>query len=533
MSDMFTQRLQLLEQPDRTALLRTIQRGIEKESLRTDSHGALAQTPHPATLGSALTHSYITTDFSEALLELITPVSSDIEQSLDFLDELHRFVYTTLGDEQLWPASMPCALPGDQQIPLAQYGSSNSAKMKTIYRHGLGLRYGRSMQTIAGIHYNFSLPDALWHELQAADNHQQRLQDYITDAYFGLIRNFKRLSWLLVYLFGASPAVCSSFLQQRDHRLQPLGSDSLYLPYATALRMGDLGYQSSAQQDLAICYNRLDSYVETLLEAITEPHADYVRIGLKKGDDYQQLSTALLQIENEFYSPIRPKRVARPGETPLSALKQRGVEYIEVRALDVNPYLPLGIDAQQMRFLDCFLLYCLLQTSPACDDRDARLFDENLRRVVNRGREPGLPLLRADGECALSEWGLALIEDIEQIASLMDRAHGGERYQQACAAQRAKLNDSSLTPSAQILNAMQQQRQSFFEFARQQAGQFREQFRARPLAECRLHYFQELAKETKAQQLALERSPQADFDDYLADYFQQYQQLLLALNAEQ
>lgn len=526
MPDQFSERLSLLSTPQTLSLLKGIQRGIEKESLRVNRSGKLAQTPHPESLGSALTHPSITTDFSEALMELITPVSTDIEGSLDFLHDLHRYVYSQLGDEELWGSSMPCVMEGSDAIPLAQYGSSNVARMKTAYRAGLGNRYGRLMQTISGIHYNFSVPDALWSALQEQDMDQRPRQDYITDAYFNLIRNFRRISWLLVYFFGASPAVCNSFLNGREHELLPFDAGSLHLPYGTALRMGDLGYQSSAQEGLKICYNSLDNYIETLRKAITEPHPDYQGIPVKGEDgQYQQLSTALLQIENEFYSPIRPKRVTESGETPLGAIKDKGVEYIEVRCIDVNPYLPLGIDADQIRFLDCFLLYCLFDRSPPCDDDDRSRIDNNLKKVINQGRDPGLQLESRQGNQGLSHWGHRLMSDIEKIAELLDKAHGGSDYSRVCQAQRAKLSDPALTPSAQILADMSAQSKPFFHFAMDLTEQHGRDFRGQALSPEQLDQYTQQSRHSLEQQLRIEAADSISFDQYLEQYYQQYQQL--------
>lgn len=525
MQDQLTERLNLLSSDANTVLLKDIQRGLEKESLRITAKGQLAQTPHPSSLGSALTHPNITTDFSEALMEFITPVSTDIEGSLKCLNDVHRFVYSQLGDEQLWTASMPCVLQGDEHIPVAQYGSSNVAQMKTTYRKGLGNRYGRIMQTIAGIHYNFSLPQSLWQALQQQDNDQRPLQDYITDSYFKLIRNFRRNSWLLVYLFGASPTVCNSFLTGRKHQLQPLDNQSVYLPYATALRMGDLGYQSNAQENLKICYNNIDNYIETLRQAITNNHSDYENIGIKNNGEYQQLSNALLQIENEFYSPIRPKRVTESGETPLGALRERGIEYIEVRCIDVNPYLPLGIDADQIRFIDCFLLYCLFENSPLCDDDDQNRINNNLKTVVNYGRKPDLMLETLDGKHKLHHWGEKLLEGISKVAAKLDTAHGGNDYQRVCTEQLAKITDSNLTPSAKILSDMQQQQQSFFSFAMQHSQQHNENFRQHPLTPQQQKMFTDISQQSLQQQKAIESADDISFESYLEQYYQQYNQL--------
>ena len=525
MPDPLSTRLELLSSAENQSLLTGIQRGIEKESLRISVAGKLAQTPHPAGLGSALTHPHITTDFSEALLELITPVSTSIDDTLTCLDNTHRFVYPQLQGEELWVASMPCVLEGDDNIPVAQYGSSNVATMKTAYRKGLGHRYGRVMQTIAGIHYNFSLPENLWASLQQQDNDKRSSQDYITDSYFKLIRNFRRVSWLLVYLYGASPAVCKSFLNGREHQLQSLDANSVYLPYSTALRMGDLGYQSSAQDKLNICYNNVDNYIETLRQAITNSHPEYEKIALETDGEYQQLSTALLQIENEFYSPIRPKRVTDSGETPLGALRDRGVEYIEVRCIDVNPYLPLGIDADQIRFIDCFLLYCLFEYSAPCDDADRQRISNNLKQVVNRGREPGLQLQARDGDRNLQDWGSSLLDGIERIAEKLDAAHGGDNYRRVCQQQRQKLQDPSLTPSAQILADMEKHQQAFFHFGMEQARQHGQQFRQRPLSGEELTYFQRQTELSRQRQTEIEAADSSSFNDYLTQYYRQYETL--------
>ena len=142
--------------------LKGIQRGLERETLRVNADGTLATTGHPEALGSALTHKWITTDFAEALLEFITPVDGDIEHMLTFMRDLHRYTARNMGDERMWPLSMPCYIAEGQDIELAQYGTSNTGRFKTLYREGLKNRYGALMQTISGVHYNFSLPMAFW-----------------------------------------------------------------------------------------------------------------------------------------------------------------------------------------------------------------------------------------------------------------------------------------------------------------------------------------------------------------------------------
>lgn len=514
-----------LYKPSNAPLLSGIMRGIEKESLRVRPNATLAPTPHPVNLGSALTHPCITTDFSEALLEFITPPSHRSEDALSHLENIHAFVATQLGDELLWGASMPCALGEDKDIPIAHYGSSNSGMMKSIYRIGLGNRYGRAMQTVAGIHYNFSMPNAFWAFLHNQENSLLSLEDFRTQRYFDLIRNFRRHYWLLLYLFGASPAVCKSFVSGREHHLQVLehSPNTLYAPYATALRMGDLGYQSSAQETLYVCYNELKTYLQTLCQAITISHPPYANIGLRdEQGQYQQLNTGLLQIENEFYSAIRPKHTARSGETALTALHKRGVEYIEIRCLDIDPYSPIGITLEQTRFLDTFLVYCLLQESPLCDPEESLRVLENQKAVVNSGRDPNLSLSLANGESLkLQDWGQQLLQAMEPIGELLDKAQQTESHCYSLAMQREKFSDSKLTPSARILLDMEAQQLSHTAFVLQQSNQHKNSlinYFSNPCTE----RFQIMAEESLAEQAQVEKSDDLDFDQYLKNYYQQY-----------
>lgn len=526
-SNHFQQLLHAFAQPAQNATLAGILRGLEKECLRITPEGTLAQTDHLPALGSALKHPHITTDYSEALLEFITEPFRDVTELMQQLHNTHSYTYQQLATqrERLWPASMPCKLEGDEQIPVARYGTSNSGTMKTIYRLGLGHRYGRSMQTIAGIHYNFSLPNEFWLALQAQEGNQQSLQDYKTQRYFALIRNFRRNFWLLIYLFGASPAVCGSFVEGRQHNLQNFDAagKSLYLPYATSLRMGDLGYQSDAQQSLIVCYNNLPSYLKTLYGAICKTHPAYAAVGVKDAEgNYQQLNTSLLQIENEFYSSIRPKHPAQSGETALQALRLRGVEYVEVRCIDLNPYEPLGVTAEQMYLMDAFLLFCLLQDSPVTGAEEYRQGQENQRRVVMEGRNPALELLRGDRSLDMRAWAQELLEATAECAALLDQAKGGEHYRQAVASQYAKLAQPELTPSARVLTDMQRNEQSFFEHSMSLAEEHRAYFAGQPLDAATLQHFEDLARISLEQQQQVEEAAQLPFDEYLQNYYTQY-----------
>ena len=497
----------------RAEALDGLRRGVEKESLRVSRDGRLSMRPHPPSLGSPLTHPQITTDFSEAQLELITGVHDTPEGCIAELEAIHRFVYQGLDDELLWAASMPCLVMEDDEIPVGRYGTSNIGQAKTVYRLGLGNRYGRLMQTISGIHYNFSLPKGFWPlyaELQgrAAD------RAFVTECYFALIRNFRRYSWLLIQLFGAAPAICRSFARGGGHGLAGFDEGTLYRPDATSLRMGRLGYQSDAQSSLHISYNSLDSYAATMRDALTRPYPPYEAIGVRRGDEYRQLNTALLQIENEFYGAIRPKRRIEPGERPLTALKRRGVEYVEVRCLDINPFLPVGIDAEQMRFLDAFLLWCLLAPSAADSPEESRAMQGDQAAIVERGREPGLKLSGGDRDA----WATAILAQCAAAAALIDRAQGGRRSSDAVRERITHLRDPAQTPSAKVLETMRSARQPFFRFALNQSERHRRWFSERPLSPTELTRHEQRAAGSFDEQHRIEASDHESVEDFLAAY---------------
>ncbi len=516
-------RIEFLRPVAQRGLFNQVKRGLEKEGLRTTHTSNLAQTDHPKALGSTLTHPYITTDYSEALLEFITPVSSKLTETLGFLKDLHAFSYRHLGDEVIWPASMPCKLQGNESIPIAQYGSSNSGTMKTVYRHGLSWRYGRIMQSIAGLHYNFSLPEQLWPALlhlkypERDAKDAQILQDFISEQYFALIRNFRRYSWLLLYLFGASPAVDKSFVQDKPHQLDELDTDTLFLPYATSLRMSDLGYQNNVQSSLKICFNSLENYVNTLNHAIRTPYAPYESLGVKVDGQYRQLNTNILQIENEYYSDIRPKRVTESGERPSEALIERGVEYIEVRCIDLNPFEAIGITETQARFVDTFLLFCLLENSTQIPDDECKMLDENHSDIVNRGRLPGLVLQTPKGTISREEWSHQLFDRLQPVAELLDSGNDSAIHQAALDAFRPLIDQPELTPSAQVLKAIRKAG-SFTAFAQQQAHQQADLLRTAPINKAREALFTQLSESSIRQQADLEEADQVDFDTFLANY---------------
>jgi len=516
----FEKRLAAVINSGERAALQAGRRGVEKESLRVTPAGRIATTPHPMALGSALTNDHITTDYSEALIELVTPTFTTNWELLQYLCDLHQFVYGHIEDELLWATSMPCVIDGDASIPIAQFGPSNVGRMKTIYREGLGLRYGRVMQAISGVHFNYSFPERLWPVWAAIRESRTSGQSFISESYFDLLRNYRRLGWIVLYLFGVSPMVCKSFLRARGETLPEYGRGTAWEPHSTSLRMSDLGYRNRSQSSLEVSVNSLDEYVRDLTQAISTPHPEYQRLGVKVDGAYRQLNANLLQIENEYYAFIRPKRVARSGERPTKALMRRGVEYVEVRALDVSAFDPVGVNQNKLRFLEAFLGLCLMRESPLIDAAEQAVLDGNHVTVARRGREPGLMLSREGRQVPMLEWAREIIDQMQGICEQLDEGDPQKPYSAALAVQAAKLDDVALTPSARLIKEIGETGESFFDLALRTSATHKGYFLdLHQPNEARLRDFADQAAESLEVAEAMASAPQKDFDAFLADYF--------------
>jgi glutamate--cysteine ligase len=342
------------------------------------------------------------------------------------------------------------------------------------------------------------------------------------ESYMAMIRNLQRVGWLVPYLFGASPAVCGSFVQGRETDLVPFDDHTLHYPYATSLRLGDIGYQNKQEEGtgLKANYDSLDSYIRSLTWAIETPCPQYETIGVKVGGRYEQLNANVLQIENEYYSTVRPKQLIDWLEKPTLALRRRGVRYVELRSLDVNIFEPEGVGMEQLRFLETLMLYCLLQDSPRIAASERRAIDANQILAAHRGREPGLVLNRDGDPVALRRWAGEILDDMESVAELLDGGTGGSRGQ-VLALQRAKVEDPDQTPSARLLRQMRERGEGFFDFSYRVSSEHRAGFKARSLSPKRQALFARLAAESEARQEQIEAADDVDFDTFLARYFDQ------------
>lgn len=497
-------------------ILDGIQRGVERETLRILPDGSLSSMPFPAEIGSALTHPWITTDFAEPMLEFITPVNTNIDYTLTFLRDLHRYTNIQIRDELMWPLSMPCFIGKEEDILLAQYGSSNEGRLKTLYREGLKNRYGAMMQIISGVHYNFSLPQAFWQAKEGIKNTEEG-QDIISDGYLSLIRNYYRFGWVIPFLFGASPSICPSFIkdQKKLAEFSKQNNGSYFLPYSTSLRLSDIGYTNDAQKQLGITFNDLETYVRGIQKATHTRSEKFSQMGVKVDGVYRQINDNILQIENEFYAPIRPKRVPRKDETPSEALLRGGIEYIEVRSLDINPFSPIGITEEQIRFVDLFLIWCVLAPAPKMSSDELQCAKVNWNRVILEGRKPGQIISMGCGDHhePLAKVGHNLFKDLLRVADVLDHKDSQKRYRQVCEHLDVMFDHPELTLSARTLQAISDMGTAKFGFAL--AKQYKQQLNAEPLQILTEKDFICQRNQSLAKQKCKEEEQQLSFDEYI------------------
>jgi glutamate--cysteine ligase len=491
-------------------------RGLEKESLRVRAGGQLADTQHPAGLGSALCNPNITTDYSESLIELVTPTFSSNSSLWQYLRQLQLYVYNHMEEELLWCASMPCELASDAEVPIAWYGKSHDGRFKEIYRRGLLTRYGGMMQAIAGIHFNYSLPKAFWPVWAEVLKAPRADADFVSARYFELLRNFRRHGWLVSYLFGASPAACKSFLQgQPDSALLPWRDDTVFGPHATSLRMSDMGYRNRNQAAVQVSVNSLKDYLRDLMLAVHTPHPPFAALGVKVDGEYRQLSANILQIENEYYSSMRPKRAPRSGELTGHALARGGVEYVELRSLDLDAQAPESVTELQLNFLEAFLVLLLLKDSRAIENSEQEQLDHNHLLITRSGRDPALRLSRDGRPVAPASWAAELLEEMVGVCELLDAGNVARPFSHALRAQRDKISQPLLLPAAQLLREMQEHGESFAQLSLRHSIAHRKLAMAVTAESPLQQALTQQALESLELQARKDASVTGSFDDYL------------------
>lgn len=512
---MISQQLSLLAKGNTQRHLRIGKIGLEKESLRTDAQANIAQSDHPTALGAALTHPFITTDYSEALLEFVTPPLANSSEALAFLDDIHHFVYPRIGTESLWPASMPPRLSGEQSIRIAHYGSSNLGQMKEVYRRGLGYRYGKTMQVIAGIHVNLSIDEDFWPLWQTLKGDHSERRDFIDQQYFIQIRNLQRVGWLIPYLFGASPVVDESFRHAGASTLAEFDRHTRIAEEATSLRLGDIGYTNHRENEIGIkaCYTSLPEYVHCLSSAINKPYRPYEEIGVNVDGRYRQLNANILQIENEYYSNVRPKQITYANEKPTDALLHRGVRYVEIRSLDLNPFSSSGVEQTQLDFIELLFLYCLLADDSSIDRRQREEIDINAYEVSHHGRRPQLELRRDGKSVPLAEWSGSIFAEMRALAELLDKP----QYIAALNRYQSALHNPQETLSARVVSEMKSTSSTYLEMIHGYAKNY--QAGMQTLAPEREKEWIRIAAESSAKQRQVEADDGLSFADFLNEYF--------------
>lgn len=377
------------------------------------------------------------------------------------------------------------------------------------------------MQVIAGVHYNFSLPAAFWDNWAQLHDSPLTGKEAKSAGYMGLIRNYLRYGWVIPYLFGASPAICKSFLQGKETKLpfETIGKGTIYLPYATSLRLSDLGYTNSSQSDLNVCYNNLDSYLNSVRNALSKKEPEFTAMGIEKDGEFVQLNDNVLQIENELYASIRAKRVQKSNETPSQALNARGIEYIEIRSLDVNPFCKLGITEEQVNFLDLFLTWCASVESPMLSQQEYQTCANSFTEVVIRGRDPELNLTISEQTKDVAAWGVWLNAQLSEMAILLDKNQNDRRYQNAMLHISPRFQNPDQTSSARILKRIKDSQGDNGSLALDLAKQYKIQLQEQP-------YYMWSEKDFSAQralsidkQQAIEKADTLSFSAFLSDYF--------------
>lgn len=449
--------------------LKKTQIGVERETLRVTEKGMLAKTKHPSTLGSKLKHPSITNDFAEAQLELITEPYTSLKTVEEHLKELHLVAHGEIGSELLWPLSMPSTLP--RTVPIADFGASEEGKLKTLYRKGLVHRYGQNMQLISGIHYNISYDDAFFRSLHTSFKSTLSEEAFRSETYLHIARNVLRYGWIITYLYGASPTCADSFGAKGLHKFGP---KTRYLPHATSLRMSNHGYYSRIQQQLGISYNSKDAFIETMQHALTTKSPSYARIK-------EQLNSNILQYEGEWYTRVRPK-------PSLETLQTKGIEYLELRSIDIDPFHPLGIGRCQMQFLELFLLFCLVKKSPPLTESEIKTLCKNQNDVALHGRHPGVHIMEGRVLKPIGQVAKTLIRALEKMSHLLPVCDIESFF--------AAVDDPEKTLSGKIMQVMQEENHTHESFGLKQASEHRAFYEKKVLPKAVQKEYKEIAEES-------------------------------------
>lgn len=367
--------------------------GIEWESLRAKEDGKLSLTPHPAIFGDKLTNPVITTDFSESQIEIITPTFDTIDEAYDTFSLLADLVNSSLpDDEYLWFQSIPCILPYWDRIPIAQYSEDGVDNQK--YREDLAKKYGVKKQMISGVHFNFSFSDNFLKKLYSLEKSNVGFKEFKNDIYLKIARNYLRYCWLIIYLTGCSIGSHQTFSHDCIHLMDARDNfGSYYSTRGPSFRNASCGYKNL--KELYPSYDSVEEFVADINRYIEE------------GD----LSEA-----KELYTQIRLKP-KNPNDL-LNSLNDGGIEYIEIRTLDINPFYKCGLVKKDMAFLHLFLIYMLIKEESDYEfwQKEAKINEEN---TAERAYDDSMRLLKDGKEVSIGQWASEIVDDMYEMCDAL------------------------------------------------------------------------------------------------------------------
>ena len=362
--------------------------GIEREGLRVDFTGKLSEKNHPIVFGDKIYNPYITTDFSESQLELITPTFSNIEETYKFLNALYDIVAMEINDEYLWPQSMPCIIPEDKDIPIAKFCGCEEGRVAREYREELFLKYGGKRQLISGIHYNFSFNENIIKKLYKNSHKLQDYKDFKDNIYLKVTRDYLRYRWLLIYILGCTGVVHESYQEECVKQLEEISKDSFSNEGALSYRNSECGYKNKI--DLFPNYNSVKDYVDSINKFIDEDFIDN---------------------HKELYAPIRLK--AKDPKYLLDSLINDGINYLEYRSIDINPFEKGGIALSDLHFINLFNLFLLIEDESDYENwQQEALINQNI--IATHGQN-NVELIKDGKSISKVEWGLEIINKIKVI----------------------------------------------------------------------------------------------------------------------
>ena len=402
--------------------------GLEKENVRVTERGNLALTPHPKAFGDRENNPYIKTDFSESQLEMVTPICNTLEEVYSFICNLNKVVSLEImkNGEFLWPQSNPPILPREEEIPIAKL----SNREDELYRENLSYKYGKKKQVISGIHYNFSFKEEFIKLLYKELKVKKDFIEFKDDIYLRMARNFQKYHWLLIYLTGASPVFHESYIDEIKEEGEKLGEDSYYIKDDTSLRNSSYGYKN--KKDYYVSYNSIEEYASDIKNLVKDKEIQSIK---------------------EYYNPIRLKSLG--SEDMLESLLHKGIDYLEVRLLDLDPLSIQGVSKETLYLVHLFMIYTLLKENKEITYKDQEEFFKNHDMVALKGRneeavihENGIPVL-------LKDKGREILSEMDEIVEIL--FSNNEEFKNVIKRALEKINNPHDTISEKLIKDIKEE----------------------------------------------------------------------------